>query len=98
MTAGHDTREAAQAECDRANRAPLKGVTLAPRRCGACNGVGHTKRSRECPRHPDFPCFKCGVRRADHGPGDGDGEHRFRARALFGEWVDGVKAAPAVKP
>ena len=42
MTAGHDTRAAAQAECDRANAAPLKGVTLAPRRCGACNGVGHT--------------------------------------------------------
>ncbi len=93
MTAGHGTREAAQADCDRANRAPLKGVTLAPRRCGACNGHGHTSRSKACPSHPDCPCFKCGETRAAHAGAD----HRFRAGPLVGEIVDGIRAAQ-VKP
>ena len=82
MTGGHDTREAAQAECDRANAAPFRGVTLALRRCGACNGVGHTSRSKGCPSHPDRVCKTCGVKRATHTSTRG---HRFNP-------------APAVKP
>lgn len=51
-TKGHDTREAAQAECDRAN-APLKGLTLGPRRCGNCGETGHTAAAKRCPSRPD---------------------------------------------
>jgi hypothetical protein len=93
MSAGHDTRAAAQADCDRANRAPLKGVTLAPRRCGACNGVGHTRQSERCPAHPKCPCFACGVRQGVHDGAD----HRFRAGPLVGELVASIRAAE-VKP
>jgi hypothetical protein len=90
---GHDTREAAQADCDRANRAPLKGVTLAPRRCGACNGVGHTSRSKACPYHPDAACLTCGVSNRLHV----DQGHRFRSRPTIGE-LTAAEFAPAVKP
>lgn len=52
MIAGHDTREAAQAECDRAN-APFRGVTLTERRCGNCGETDHTAAAKRCPSRPD---------------------------------------------
>lgn len=76
--------------------APLKGVTLAPRRCGACNGVGHTKRSRECPSHPERRCLDCNEQRRYH-YGRRDLDHRFRSEPLIGD-LPLTDLAPAVKP